>query len=206
MAIVETLSAKRVGYDIDDTLIDRGGLARFLGFIREQFSDGIPDYSLGSIPDLNHEPISKRGINPESLWFHCGRKGIPGVAERLKIRTEKGEQAFAISGRLAATDWHEETVRQLAREGFPISKDRVILTPRGVQTFISKAHAIQALGIEQFSDDDLRTQLILSALFPDVGFNWISYRPINGSVNNVLLAARGNLRVVPIEKWMNSGR
>lgn len=130
MAMVETLSAKRVGYDIDDTLIDRGGVARFLGFVREQFSNGIPEYSLGSIPDLNHTPIIKRGINQESLWFHSGRKGIPGVAERLRIRAGQGEEAFAISGRLAATDWHEETVRQLTREGFPITEDRVILTPR----------------------------------------------------------------------------
>lgn len=203
----ETLIAKRAGYDIDDTLVGAELLTRVAGFIKGKTAHNlsVPFYSV-SMPDLNHTPIKATGINSILLWFHTRRAAIPGTVERLKTRANQGEEAFAISGRPAFIDWHEGTANQLAREGFPIPPERLILTPKGEKTAVSKAHAIKKLRIEEYSDNDLPTILLNSLLYPEVMFNWIRHGITNIPVDEVILAARDNVRIVPIKVWSNEYR
>jgi hypothetical protein len=203
----EKISQGRYGYDVDDTLVRRSRLVRFFGAVAGRSSlssHSTPGYTVDTLPDLNHTPadvVKGKGLN---FRMHMGRIAIPGVPEKLQARAAQGAEQFAISGRFSTASWHEGTAAQLTREGYPITPDRVILTPLGEKGRVSKAVAIKNLRLSRFADDDLGTQLFLSFVHPDVEFDWIQYGLTNTHVDKVVLAARPNLRTVPINEWMNS--
>ena len=194
----EILVPRRVGYDVDDTLVWRDEIARFLGRLKSQ---KIHKLSLADLPILDHTPVNKGGVEPVQYFFQKGRGAIPGALDLVTFRHASGDEQFAITGRPATTQWHDATVAQLQREGFPIPKDRVVLTPLGIKTYMSKAVAIRDLKIEEYSDDDLRAILINAFIHPEVTFNWIQHSKPNTNVNEVVLAARSNVRVRPIASW-----
>ena len=191
------------GFDLDDTLFMREGITRFGGFLKGRMGYSLPKYTLDTLPDLDHTPIDHpiSGRREQIAFdYHRKRVAIPGVADRLKAKLDQGKRLIALSGRAATLDWYEMTLEQLTREGMPITE--VMLTPKGISTSVSKAHGIGTLGIGEFNDDDLKTQLFLSGLYPDRAFNWIRHGLTNIPAKKEVFAARLNLRVVPIGEWM----
>lgn len=193
-----------IGYDIDNTLVRREWPTSLAEALRGGIGYSFPKYPWNTpfaIPDLNHEPVDTQGIKRVALWFHQRRRAIPGVAERLKKEASQGVELYAISGRPATTEWLNATINQFEREGIPIPGTRIILTPTGVSTRVSKAHAIRELNIEEYSDDDLRTILYLSRSFPDRKFNWISHNLAGIFVPKAIPGYWPNIKIVPINEW-----
>lgn len=193
------------GFDLDDTLFMREGITRFGGFLKGRVrSLSLPKYTLDTLPDLDHTPIDRpvSGRREQIAFdFHRKRVAIPGVADRLKAKLDQGKRLVALSGRAATFDWCEMTVDQLKREGMPITE--VVLTPEGISTSVSKAHGIGILGVGEFNDDDLRTQLFLSGLYPDRTFNWIRHGLTNiPPAMEATLASRPNVRTISIREWL----
>ena len=200
--MAELLIARREGFDVDDTIVGRELITQLIGSLRGRIGYSIPGYTLNTLPVLDHTPVDVPTVNRAALWFHQRRVVIPGVAERLRTKASQGIEVYALSGRPATVEWHNTTVDQFVREGIPIPGTRIILTPSGVSTSVSKAEAIQALGIEEFSDDNLKTLLYLAQLFPDRVFNWIRYGLTDIPARRVLLESQPNIREIPINKWM----
>lgn len=193
-----------IGYDIDDTLVGREWPTRLAGSLRGGIGYSFPEYPgypLSAIPDLNHEPVDTQGIKRVALWFHQRRRAIPEVVERLRAEASQGVELYAISGRPATIEWLNATINQFEREHIPIPATRIILTPIGVSTRVSKADAIRKLGIEEYNDDDLRTILYLSGLFPDRKFNWISYDLAGIFAPKAIPGYWPNIKIVPINEW-----
>ncbi|RJP46217.1 MAG: hypothetical protein C4584_01960 [Armatimonadetes bacterium] len=192
------------GFDLDDTLFMREDITRFAGFLKGRLKTySLPKYTLDTLPDLNHTPVDcPISGRKEQLAFdyHRKRVAIPGVVDKLKAKVDQGKKLIALSGRAATLDWYEMTLEQIARESLPITE--IILTPDGVSTSVSKAHGMLVAGVYEFNDDDLKTQLFLSRVYPDRQFNWIRHGLTNIPVKKELLAARPNLRVMPIAEWM----
>lgn len=174
------------------------------GFLKGRLkSYSLPEYTLDTLPDLDHTPVDC----PISGWkeqlafdYHRKRVAIPGVVDKLKAKVNQGKKLIALSGRAATLDWYEMTLEQIAREGLPISE--LILTPDGISTSVSKAHGMLVAGVGEFNDDDLKTQLYLTQLYPDRQFNWIRHGLTNIPAKEIVLATRPNLRVVPLAEWI----
>lgn len=189
------------GYDVDDTLVGREWVTRFGGAVKGRIIPwSVPTYTLVDVPVLDREPRNVRGINTGSFFFHERRRSMPGVAERLQRSADKGNKLIVISGRPLTVEWSDMTKKQLKREGFPINE--VILTPLGMSTTMSKADAIRQLDVVEFSDDDLRTVLVLASLFPDRRFNYIRHGLTNIPVRRSQLGTFPNIREIPIQEWM----
>lgn len=198
--------SNRVGYDIDDTLVGREFITRFGGFLRGRLGYSLPKYTLDNLPIFDHTPAdaSVSGAIETALWFHIRRRAIPNVAERLRTQISEGVELFAISGRPATLRWHDATANQFHREGIPISDTRIILTPVGVSTAVSKAAAIRALGIEEYSDDNLKTLIYLAGLYPERRFNWIRYGLTDILATRRILIEKPNIQEISINKWSGS--
>lgn len=192
-----------VGIDLDDTVFEREWITRFNGFLKGRVKRlSFPDYTIESLPDIDHTPIERPMSWNEriSFNFHSKRRVIPGVAERLKALADNGTRIVALSGRHATIKWYEMTVDQLKHAGIPVTQ--IFLTPDGESTSVSKAHGILTAGVKEFYDDSLKTQYYLSGLFPEVIFGWIHHNLTDIPLTSKLLEARTNLKDIPLCKWM----
>src|SRR3989344_1713227 len=191
----ELVETRIEGFDIDDTLVRRELVTRFFGSVKGKFAHSLPRYSLDDLPILDHSPQDIPGVKTQSLYWHRRRGAIEGIADRLKTKASDGIQLIGISGRPATLEWDDMTREQLARVG--IFLNDVVLTPPGVSTTASKADVIRTLGVKEFSDDDGKTQLYLSGLFPDRMFNWVRHGLANiPSAMEATLASRPNVKII----------
>jgi len=211
MPAVEAISdPNTIAFDADDTLFMRQGIARLggfakgrWGFIKKGFRYNYPPYSIDTIPDIDHTLVNRPTSNRAeeiSFQFHRNRVVIPGLVDQLKAKVDAGKKIIIISGRAATCDWYDMTYFQLRRQGIPFYD--ILLTPDGTPTALSKAHGLLITGASEFSDDDLKTQLILSSTFPKRQFNWIRHGMTNIPVLKKELAKRPNLKEVPLSQWM----
>lgn len=193
---------RRVGYDLDGTTVWREPITVDIGHAKNVlFRRRAPKGTLEDIPVLDHTPldIPFRGINENfSAHFHFKRIGIPGMAEKIRSEVESGVPVFGISGRRATRIWHKQTVAQLVRENIPIPSTNLVLTPKGVHTYESKADAIRALGITEFNEDDIWTTRYLARLFPRVQFNYVDHGLDH--LTEQELIDNPNIKVIPIEE------
>lgn len=197
---------RRVAFDADDTLVDRGRGTRLGAAIKGRLFLPAFKYTLDALPDFDDKLTDQTGVDRVSFWFSNGRSVIPGVAEKLRQRVIKGEELHVISGRPATVEWFEMTRDQLISEGIPIIQDRIHLTPPGTSTIAFKAATIKALEIEEFTDDNWRTIFILARLYPERMFNWIRYSLTDARVTKALLSSIPNVKEIPINEWRERGK
>ncbi len=190
----------RLGFDLDDTLVGRELLTRMGGALKGLFLHSIPYLDPSKLPQMDHGPSIIGGYNEVSLHFHRGRRAYPGAIRRLEELAEDND-LYIITGRPAIVEWRDATIKQIRREGIPVPEENVFMTPNHESTIISKAHAIKMMGIDEYWDDNLRTQLALSACFPNKKFNWIRYGVTDTPVDELLVASRDNLHSIPISEW-----
>ncbi len=200
---IEANVGKRIGFDFDDTTRAREGSTRTVSRIKYRFfRPALPKETLEEIPFMDHTPVDApiEGFREAlSLFFHARRQTFPGIPERLRAEAEGGATLYGISGNQATKVWAKITETQLVRDSIPISAENIVLTPKGASGLHSKADAIRQLRIQKFYDDDRRTILYLSGLFPDVEFNYIDH--YIAPLTKKDLANNPNIKVIPIAEW-----
>lgn len=202
------VEAKRIAYDLDDSLDAREGSTRTVSRLKYRFfSPALPKQTLDEIPVMDHTPVDVplKGLRPKDLqeklsfYFHFRRPTFPGIPEKLREEAEGGAVLYAISGRKATRAWAKMTEAQLSRDSVPIPAENIILAPIGTSGLLSKADAIRQFRIQKFYEDDRRSVLYLAGLFPDVEFNYIDH--YIASLTKKDLADRPNINVIPITEW-----
>lgn len=174
---------KAISFDIDDTMTERGALARAFGALNGVFHPyHLPNIVLDAIPDIVRYETPSQKMNPKeklSLYFHGKRIAIPGVRALLLGKKEAGFDIYGNTGRADKKEWIQMTENFYRENGLAALITQTFYTPDGIKTAFSKAAALRELQesyntIEHW-DDDPRTIRTLAEYFPDITLHLIAY-------------------------------
>lgn len=170
-------------YDLDDTLFARNFVIRAWSHLKARLvfrKDPTSDLVIG---DFNHRVVE--GKIPTYSWemvtymAHMGRRPISRMVEIL-MQNQGDADIFILTGRSSGSDWVEGTRERLAKAGILRlldGKDRLLFTPGGKPTALSKIHALSELqeryhGV-RMTDDDWKTVHTGATVLPDVVWRYV---------------------------------
>ena len=181
--ITEQKGGIAYSFDVDDVLIDRGGISRGLGLISGKLKPHrLPTYDVSNLPLIVREVIDLPlyGVFEKvSFEVHARRKVISGVKVELETITTEGIVVYGNTGRSNKKAWVEMTEQTLQDGEIADYFQNIFYAPDGVKTAVSKAVALQTLQTQYKQvahfDDDPRTVAYLASLFPDIKLYLIEY-------------------------------
>lgn len=182
--MVELLGTKAEVFDIDDTLIFRQPLIRYLGALATR----IPPLRTSNckrpakIPCFSRKRIEEPKSRMERIVLaaHIERRAIPEMRDLLIQSYQAGSHIYLLTGRSTNAEWVDGTTRQLAKEDIlpyvtePASR---LHTPGGKDTTLSKIYGLDRIShyyeMTCFSDDHWPTIHQGIRLLPNVGFRYV---------------------------------